>query len=296
MRCFILAAVALAASSVSAGDLTVEKTFASPADFEAFARDPGIDLASSPGAITLSAATPKGTIVSPPIDMASPTNGDAISPLFKIRSLDIQWRAIVPGAASVKIEARAGPSAWPDDSWSPWTSPDRVLPARFAQVRAALSAGGDGVAPSLTRLTLTARGECVATPEDQGYALREFRNFPCPPPVSTNAASTPDAEPAGAPRLFLTCTETPGELAVSAHAIAPSLKTFRFAASSQPPALIPGERTDSVSCRARFRWKLTPGINTLSVTAIDASDHESAAAAVSVDWKPPTPTPNLEQP
>ena len=284
VRFFVRAAAALTSSVLIAADLTVEKTFASSAAFESFSPDPGIDLVSAPGAITLCSGCATGAVTSPVIDMAATTNRDAITPLFKIRSLDIQWRAISPGAASVKIEARSGSTVWPDDTWSPWTGVDRALPARFVQVRAALGAGRDGVAPSLARLTLSARGECVATPDSQGYALRDFRRPPAP-----------EAEAADAPRLLLTCTETPGVLAVSARAGAPALKAFRFAPSGQTPVLLPGDGTEGDSRRVSYAWQLTPGPNTLSVTILDTADRDGQAATVSVDWKQPPP-PNPEQP
>lgn len=336
-----------------------------------------------------------GTITSPVIDLAAAGTGHAIVPLFRIRSLDIQWRAIVPGSASAVIEARTGPSLWPDEDWTPWTGADRVLPGRFAQVRATLKSGAGDVAPTLARLTITARGEAVATPENQGYTLRDCRNpplvrgsfpyafqrpseklarlrdelklddvvaagqtdldkarllfnwaqarenlafLPCAlalgfnaRPVILDGHETADIwckEPGkwmlldagsnvtdGIPpydldiqagpftrrsdragdiawsvhqaQLVLTCTETPGVLSVAADTVTPNLKSFRFAASGQDPVIVPGDGADPDSRRARFTWRLAPGMNTLSVTTVNRFDRDGRAATVCVEWKQP---------
>jgi hypothetical protein len=122
---------------------------------------------------------PKGVITSPVIDLAAAgaTNG-AIAPLFRIRSLDVQWRAIVPAGGAAVIEARTGPTPWPDGAWTAWSPAERALPGRYAQIRATLATASGDRAPSLARLTVTARGEAAATAEDQGLVLREFRNPP----------------------------------------------------------------------------------------------------------------------
>ena len=164
LRVFVHAAFALASTALFAADLVVEKSYASAADFEPFFRDGSIDLQSSPGAITLrrtalpsSTATnifPKnGTIVSPVIDTAATGTVDSIAPLFKIRSLAVQWRSIVSGSGSVTLEARSGNSPWPDETWTtPWSAAERVLPARYIQVRATIHAeAGDDVAPGTRR-------------------------------------------------------------------------------------------------------------------------------------------------
>ncbi len=122
---------------------------------------------------------PKGVITSPVIDtaLAGATN-EAIAPLFKVRSVDVQWRAIVPASGSAVVSARSGPTPWPDGAWSAWGPAERILPARFVQVRATLATTAGDRAPTLARLTVQARGEAVATAENQGLALRDFRNPP----------------------------------------------------------------------------------------------------------------------
>jgi hypothetical protein len=94
------------------------------------------------------------------------------------------------------------------------------------------------------------------------------------------------------PHLYLTASESAGELTVLADTVTPNLKSFRFAASGRDPVLVPGEGADPDSRRALYVWKLTPGINTLSVTTLNRFEREGRAATVSVDWKPV----NLEKP
>lgn len=475
---------------------------------------------------------PKGVITSPVIDTASPSASETIAPLFKVRSLTVQWRALVPASGSALVEARSGPSPWPDPAWSPWAPADRVLPARFIQVRATLGTASGDRAPALTRLTVTAKGEAVATAESQGLLLRDFRNLPlvrssypyafqrpsaklkrlreeytlddvvaggqtdldkaillrnwvrsrwscndagsgkrtwdaleilgapegqhgmcvhfatafyqcalalgfnarpvilanhfvadiwcrelgkwvlmdvesvlregyllhgtafyrqaatreplgtlelhqavlraqqagesnvsdviqvyardtdAGPFTVTEAVRGPDSglgafrsfsypprnnyldqlEPweemhgenhnhsnaflgwrtlppferdahyswktdrAGdinwtvqTPHLYLTASETPGQLTVTADTVTPNLQSYRFAASGREPVLAPGDGIDPDSRRAVYLWRLEPGVNTLSVTTLNRFDRESRAATVSVEWKNPSP-------
>jgi hypothetical protein len=451
----------------------------------------------------------KGVITSTVLDAADAGKTNAIVPLLKIRSLEIQWRSIVPGDGSVKVEARSGPLPWPDQAWTPWVPAERVLPARFVQVRAIITASSGALSPSLARLTLTARGEIAADPDAQGLILRDFRNpllirrsYPyfyqrpatnlvqlreihklneviagaatdldkaillrnwvrftrverggatptgffiqCALALGFNArpvllATRPGAEfwcrelgkwvlmdveavlpddsqaraaalyrqaatreplnvldlhqavnkalragesnvmdvlqivtrqaddgtlstsegvrgpdkglemvrsfcvpdrndhldrpgswdedcgfsPASSnsclwwrtqtpferdahqplstdrvgdinwclhvPRLFLTASEQKGTLTVLADTVTPNLQAFRFAASGKEPVLLPGDGADPDSRRALFTWKLEPGVNTLSVTTLNAFDREGKAATVSVEWKQPQP-------
>jgi hypothetical protein len=306
-------ALGLAPGGAGAADAALEKTFASAAEFDSFFRDSAIDLHAAPGAITLRQETvlpapddntsagasneaaplqarrypAKGVITSPVIDMADPGKGDSIVPLFKIRSLDVQWRAIVPGAASVKIEARSGGAPWPDAGWSPWRPAEKALPARFVQVRAVLAAGSGAIAPSLTRLTVTARGESGPTAESQGLFLRDFQNPPLVRAALTNAepAVGEAGQVSNTPHLILTASETAGVIAVLAETVAPQIQSFRFAASGRDPALLPGEGPDPRG--AAYAWRLEPGVNTLSVTTANGIGREGRPATVTVEWKQP---------
>ncbi|MFO7534247.1 MAG: hypothetical protein R6X19_00945 [Kiritimatiellia bacterium] len=302
---FIMA-LAVAPAATGATDATVEKSFATAAEFDSFFRDSAIDLQAAPGAVTLrqetglsapidnatagagnegaSVRAPRysatGLITSPVIDMADPGKGGSIVPLFKIRSLAVQWRAIVPGSASVKIEARSGAAPWPDAGWSPWRPAENALPARFVQVRAVLVAGSGVIAPALTRLTVIARGETGATAESQGLLLRDFRN----PPFASGSQT--NAEPS-APYLILTASETAGVITVLAETVTPHLQSFRFAASGRDPAQLPGEGPDPDSRGAAYAWRLEPGVNTLCVTTVNRFGREGRPATVTVEWKQP---------
>jgi hypothetical protein len=92
---------------------------------------------------------------------------DALDARFRSRWGKITWR----GSGRLSFQTRSGNTEKPDDSWSAWSTPlERPGPvrspaARFLQVRARLSAGGDPILYAVTAYYL---------PQNQNTVLKEI--------------------------------------------------------------------------------------------------------------------------
>lgn len=279
VRCAAALVAAATLSPAHGADCTRVRSCGSTEAFAQFHLSPEIDLTRLPGAVSLKAGAARGSLESPPIDAArEDSTPDAIAPFFRIRSLAIDWRTLLPGAASARIEGRSGATPCPDSSWSAWTTIDQIRPARFVQVRAQLEAGQDALPPALTRLTVAASGECVTDPDTFGYRQ-----------LDTPSESRAVTQASRRTRLILTCAETPGHLSVWAVSGDPAIASFRFSPAGGEPVTISASIAESGFRQAAFLWTFPVGLHSLSVTPIDAASREFDPATVQLDWQPPKP-------
>ncbi|MBI4585112.1 MAG: transglutaminase domain-containing protein [Planctomycetes bacterium] len=116
--------------------------------------------------IRLRGHPPRGSLTSPPIDMARAAAGEkegALDPTVRIEKLRLMAEATAPPGTSIELEARTGsspehlPEKWSD--WHPASDLGKLPWKRFVQWRAILQSDDARLTPQLRSVTVEAEGE-----------------------------------------------------------------------------------------------------------------------------------------
>jgi hypothetical protein len=133
-----------------------------PARHSFLSSDAGATRSNAPGGeflihLRLHRHPSHGTLTSTIVDLLDPHGTNGITLPARVERVTLRTEAACPRGTAVRLEARAGPTPWPDRDWSPWQEPDLSAPRRFLQWRATLTTRDRRRTPILAAVAIEAQ-------------------------------------------------------------------------------------------------------------------------------------------